>query len=191
MADRFFGVCWIFCRGEARVCPDVSAASDLGPVATEFDSYRRAVTESAPRVVVYLVSGVAGALRGSAAESGPAGDDSLLVRQQLLRSVDRSERGSFPDRRSTAVQPREERGNLRLLCCFCRAISFLVSRCRFRDLESIWSEPIRGYLAAPVHVEHAGSTDHYASRCDLGEMWPGIFRESERRALCGRRFSFR
>ena len=79
-------VCRLLSGRENWIRAHLSAASGLGPLASEFYPGRSAFADATAHLVVRPVGRVSGALRSATAESRPTPDDFVLVRQQLVRS---------------------------------------------------------------------------------------------------------
>ncbi len=81
-------VCRLLSGSETRIRSHVSAASGLGPLASEFYPGRSTLADATAHLVVHPVGRISGALRSATTESRSAVDDSVLVHQQLVRSSD-------------------------------------------------------------------------------------------------------
>src|SRR5688572_11423057 len=73
---------------EAWLCVDAATAAGLGIMAAQLHSPRGVVADIPALVVVFVTGCDSGPLGFATAKRCSAVDDSLLVRQQLLRSVD-------------------------------------------------------------------------------------------------------
>ncbi len=73
---------------ENRISAHVSAASGLGPLASEFYLGRSTFANACAHLVVRSAGCVSGALHSATTESHSAADDFVLVHQQLVRSSD-------------------------------------------------------------------------------------------------------
>src|SRR5438132_13815791 len=82
-------VCRLLPGRENRIRAHVSAASGLGPLASEFYLDRSTFADATAHLVVRPAGRVSAALGGPTAESRSAPDDFVLVHQQLVRSSDR------------------------------------------------------------------------------------------------------
>src|SRR6266480_2697167 len=87
---------------------------------------------------------------GAIAESGSSHDDSLLVRQQLLRSVDRRGSCALPHRRATALQQFPKRWHFLRHGGVHRPLFILVFGCGLCEMESLGPRRLLGTLPNTV-----------------------------------------
>jgi len=76
-------VCRLLSGRENRIRAHVSAASGLGPLASEFYLGRSTFADATAYLVVRPVGRVSGALRSATTKSRSTPDDFVLVHQQL------------------------------------------------------------------------------------------------------------
>jgi len=125
---------------------DVSAASSFRSLATQFHFGFGTIAYFAPSLVDSSAGGAAGSPDRSISEPCSTSDDSVLVREQLLRSADRSHGGAPVDPRSDAIQSASEHLGVLSVCRVCWTVPFFVPGRSVRYLESIWKRLLLGNL---------------------------------------------
>ena len=108
---------------------------------------------------------------GAIAESGSSHDDSLLVRQQLLRSVDRRGCCALPHRRATALQQFPKRWHFLRRGGVHRPFFIVVFGCGLCAMESLGPRRLLGTLPNTICFKRSGRAHGNAHDCDLGDDW--------------------
>ncbi len=106
---------WILSWCQSWFCAHLQAVSGFGSLASEFDSGGSAFADATAHLVVRSPGRVSGALRGANAESRPAANDFVLVRQQLLRSGDQRGSDALPGTWTDSVHKPSQYGFFRTL----------------------------------------------------------------------------
>ena len=171
-------VCWLLSGLENRIRAHVSAASGLGPLASEFHLSRSTFADATAYLVVRPVGRVSCALRSATAESRSTPDDFGLVHQQLVRSSDQRGLDALFRWRTDSLQEPSRRGHFLSLCSSHRSVFVLVFGRGVCGMESFG--PGRLLEADPntIFFKRPGGINNGAVDRHVGKEWNSARAES-------------
>ena len=172
---RTAGFCGILSRRENWICAHLSAAAGFSSLATQFDP----AGSASPDAAAYLVVGRPGCLSRpfgcGMGEQRSACDDSVLVREQLLRSADRRRLHALSHRRADSVHAPSKRGAflpLRRLFLFFFFVVSLLHLCLAYSLLSLW---VLANLAGTIYLKRPRRVNRGPLDFDLGDSQRRVF----------------
>ena len=169
--DRRVGVRRLLSGGKTRNSANVSAASDFGALASEFNPRCRAFAYAPAHLVVHPAGSVSGALGDATAKSRSTPDDFVLVRQQLVRSTHRRGANALSCRRTDSLHKPSQRGDFLPLRGVCRSVFVLFFRRGLRSMESLGPGRLLEADPNPIFFKRPGSVNSGSVDPNVGDDW--------------------